>query len=109
MHQLNQNLYLEFFSINLYRITIQTRGVWEQAEVVEWRWQSEGKDGNGAMAVQEIVDSNTKIYLIILNKELCKEKRETDKTCETINPTYTTFSFTCQEPKCRMQHENTKP
>jgi hypothetical protein len=40
---------------------------------------------------------------------LCKEKRETIKTWETINATSTTFSFTRQEPKCHMQHENTKP
>jgi hypothetical protein len=37
MHQLNQNLYLEFLTINLYRITIQTREDWEWAEAAKWR------------------------------------------------------------------------
>jgi hypothetical protein len=61
------------------------------------------------MAAWEIVDSDNEIYLMILNKQPCKEKRETNKTRETINPTYTTFSFTCQEPKCYAQHDKTKP
>jgi hypothetical protein len=37
-------------------------------KVAEWRWQSEGKDGNGAMVAWEIVDSDNEIYLISLNK-----------------------------------------
>jgi hypothetical protein len=37
-------------------------------EVVEWRWQSIGEDGNRAMAVWEIIDSDNKIYLMSLNK-----------------------------------------
>jgi hypothetical protein len=38
------------------------------AEVVERRRRSEGKDGNGAVAVWEIIDSSNKMYLMILNK-----------------------------------------
>jgi hypothetical protein len=40
----------------------------EQAEVVEQRRQSKGEDGNRAIAVWEIIDSDNKIYLMILNK-----------------------------------------
>jgi hypothetical protein len=37
-------------------------------EAAKQRWQSEGEDGNRAMAAWEIVDSNNEIYLMILNK-----------------------------------------
>jgi hypothetical protein len=37
-------------------------------EVVEQRWQSKGKDGNRAIEVWEIIDSDNEIYLMILNK-----------------------------------------
>jgi hypothetical protein len=56
-------------TINLYRITIQTRGAWEWVEAVEWRQRREGEDSNGAAAAWEIVDSDNEIiYLMILNK-----------------------------------------
>jgi hypothetical protein len=38
------------------------------AKAVEWRQQSEGEDGNRAIAVREIIDSENEIYLMILNK-----------------------------------------
>jgi hypothetical protein len=34
----------------------------------EQRQQSEGDDGNGAVATWEIIDSNNEIYLMSLNK-----------------------------------------
>jgi hypothetical protein len=37
-------------------------------EIVEWRRQSEDEDGNRAMAVQEVMDSDKEIYSMILNK-----------------------------------------
>jgi hypothetical protein len=38
------------------------------AEVAKWRRQSEGEDGNGAMVVREIVDSDNEIYFTTLNR-----------------------------------------
>jgi hypothetical protein len=37
-------------------------------EAVEQRWQSKGEDGNRAIIVWEIVDSNNEIYLMSSNK-----------------------------------------
>jgi hypothetical protein len=45
-------------------------------EAAEQRWQSEGEDGNRAVAAQESVNSDNEIYLMSLNEYLCKEKRE---------------------------------
>jgi hypothetical protein len=39
-----------------------------EVEVAKWRQQSEGKDRNGAMTVQEIIHSDNEIYVMILNK-----------------------------------------
>jgi hypothetical protein len=68
MHQLNQNLCLEFLTVNLYSITIQTKEVQEWGEVVQQRRRSEGEDGNGAVAVWEIIDSNNEMYLTIFKQ-----------------------------------------
>jgi hypothetical protein len=68
IHQYNQNQCLEFLTVNVYRIIIQTRGVAELAEGMEQRRHSEGEDSNRAMAVREILDSDNEIYLTILNK-----------------------------------------
>jgi hypothetical protein len=45
-------------------------------EVAEHRWRSEGEDKRRAVASQEIIHSDNEIYLMSLNKQLCKEKRE---------------------------------
>jgi hypothetical protein len=41
--------------------------VW-MGKAVGQRWQSGGKDGNRAIVVWKIIDSNNKIYLMSLNK-----------------------------------------
>jgi hypothetical protein len=68
IHQLNQNLHLEFLTINLYSITIQIREAQEWVVVVEQRQQSEGDDVNRPMAAWEFIHSDNEIYLMILNK-----------------------------------------
>jgi hypothetical protein len=60
------------------------------------------------MVAREIIDSDNEIDLMSLNKYLYKERRETNKTRETINPTYTIFSFTYGEPKYCMWYEKHK-
>jgi hypothetical protein len=44
-------------------------------KMAEQRWWSEGEDWNRVVAVWEVIDSDNKIYLISLNKQLYKEKR----------------------------------
>jgi hypothetical protein len=41
----------------------------------------------------------------VLNKSLYNEKREINKICETINPSYTIFFCIYQEPKYNRWHE----
>jgi hypothetical protein len=48
-----------------------------------------------AVAIWKRKYNNKEIYLMILNKELYKEKRKTNKVYIIINATYITFSFIC--------------
>jgi hypothetical protein len=51
------------------------------------RWQSGSSDKARAMEGWKIIDSNNEYLFDDLNKELCKEKKETNKAYKTNNST----------------------
>jgi hypothetical protein len=81
-------------------------------EVAEWRWRSEGEDGNGAMAAREIVDSDNEIYLtsfkqITVKREKRKQTKHMKQSILLIQP----FPLHAENPNamCGTKNQNPNP